>query len=542
MKDDNKTKAELIQELAELRQKIAGLEVPEHIRKRAEEELRASRERYQSLFENVPISLWEEDFSAVKTYVDDLRRNGILDLRNYFDNNPEAVQSCVEMVKIIDVNQATLKLYRVASKQDLMSGLNQIFREETYDVFREQLIALAEGRTRFESERLTRTLSGDDLYVYLTLSVAPGHEDNWSRVLLSLSNITKRKQAEEELRLSEARLAEAQRIAHLGNWDWDIVQDKLLWSDGIYRIFSLVPQQFGATYEAFLSYVHPEDRKFVERSVNEALYERRPYNIDHRIVWPDSSVRVVHEKAEVTFDETGKPTRMIGTVHDITELKRAEEELRALSQRLVQIQEEERRTIARELHDQIGQSLTVLKLLLDKAVRLPPENVVSNLGEAQALVNELMGQVRDLSFDLRPGMLDDLGLLPTLLWHFDRFTATTQVQVNFRHSGLQRRFPQEVGTAAYRIVQEALTNVVRHAKVMEVAVAAWVDQDTLWIRIEDKGTGFDQSALPAGASGGLYGMRERARSLSGELIIESRQGSGTIITARLPFSDELGSL
>jgi PAS domain S-box-containing protein len=521
MKDDNKTK-----------------EVPEHIRKQAEEELRASRERYQSLFENVPISLWEEDFSAVKTYVDDLRRNGILDLRNYFDNNPEAVQICVEMVKIIDVNQATLKLYRAASKQDLMGGLNQIFREETYDVFREQLVALAEGRTRFESERLTRTLSGDDLYVYLTLSVAPGHEDNWSRVLLSLSNITKRKQAEEELRLSEARLAEAQRIAHLGNWDWDIVQDKLLWSDEIYRIFGLVPQQFGATYEAFLSYVHPEDRKFVERSVNEALYERRPYNIDHRIIWLDGSVRVVHEKAEVTFDDSGKPTRMIGTVHDITELKRAEEGLRALSQRLVQIQEEERRTIARELHDQIGQSLTVLKLLLDKAVRLPPENVVSNLGEAQALVNELMGQVRDLSFDLRPGMLDDLGLLPTLLWHFDRLTATTQVQVNFRHSGLQRRFPPEVGTAAYRIVQEALTNVVRHAKVNEVAVAAWVDQDTLWIRIEDKGTGFDQSALPAGASGGLYGMRERARSLSGELIVESRQGSGTIITARLPLSGE----
>jgi PAS domain S-box-containing protein len=666
MKDDNKTKAELIQELAELHQKIAELKVPEHIRKQAEEELRASRERYQSLFENVPISLWEEDFSAVKTYVDDLRRNGILDLRNYFDNNPEAVQSCVEMVKIIDVNQATLKLYRMASKQDLMSGLNQIFREETYDVFREQLIALAEGRTRFESERLTRTLSGDDLYVYLTLSVAPGHEDNWSRVLLSLSNITKRKQAEEALkssheyleklnnslqeviftvkmperiigyvnhsvkqvfgyeaeecigktteflypsekeyqsfgdklkktieerkdslhterllrrkngkvfpaeitttflkengeitqvisilrditkrkqaeeglRLSEARLSEAQRIAHLGNWDWDIVPDKLLWSDEIYRIFGLLPQQFGATYEAFLSYVHPEDRKFVERSVNEALYEGRPYNIDHRIVWPDGSVRVVHEKAEVTFDDTGKPTRMIGTVHDITELKLAEEELRALSQRLVRIQEEEHRTIARELHDQIGQSLTVLKLLLDKAGRLPPENVVSNLGEAQALVNELMGQVRDLSFDLRPGMLDDLGLLPTLLWHFDRLTATTQVQVNFRHSGLQRPFSQEVRTAAYRIVQEALTNVVRHAKVNEVAVAAWVDQDTLWIRIEDRGTGFDQSALPAGASGGLYGMRERARSLSGELIIESRQGSGTIITARLPLSGE----
>jgi signal transduction histidine kinase len=149
--------------------------------------------------------------------------------------------------------------------------------------------------------------------------------------------------------------------------------------------------------------------------------------------------------------------------------------------------------------------------------------------------------VRDLSLDLRPGMLDDLGLLPTLLWHFDRYTAKTQVQVNFRHSGLQKRIPQEVSTAAYRIVQEALTNVVRHAKVNEVAVAVWVDQDTLWIRIEDKGIGFDQGALPPGSSIGLYGMRERARSLSGELIIESKQGIGTIIIARLPLPGNRGA-
>jgi PAS domain S-box-containing protein len=349
-----------------------------------------------------------------------------------------------------------------------------------------------------------------------------------------------RQRTEEVLRVSEARLAEAQRIAHLGNWDWDIVRNKLLWSDEIYRIFGLTPQQFGATYEAFLTYVHPEDREFVERSVRKALYEGKQYSIDHRIVQPDGSIHMVHEKAEVTFDKAGKPTRMIGTVHDVTEHKRTEEELRALSRRLVQIQEEERRAIARELHDQIGQSVTVLKLLLDKMARFPSSDAATDLGEAQALVDELMEQLRNLSLDLRPGMLDDLGLLPALLWHFDRYTAKTQVQVNFKHLGLERRFSQALRIAAYRIMQEALTNVVRHARVKEVVVTVWVDQDVLWIRVEDEGAGFDQGALLSGTSIGLYGMYERARSLGGELNIDSTPDAGTIVTARLPLSEVEG--
>jgi PAS domain S-box-containing protein len=632
--------------------------------KKTTEDLRTARERYRSLFENVPTSLWEEDFSSVKTYLDDLRSKGIEHFREYFENNPQEVANCVEMVRITDVNQAALNLCQAASREELLRGLSQIFTEDTYGDFREQLIALAEGETSFEKERLIRTLKGDDRYVHQTLSVVPGYEDTWERVLLSLTDITARKRTEEELRsnheylerlnnslkevifrvklpertiayvnrainsvfgyeedeclgrtteflypsredylifgriledtmlegkealhtelslrrktgelfpaeitstflkedneigvisilrditrrrqaenglrLSEARLTEAQRIAHLGNWDWDIITNELLWSDEIYRIFGLTPKQFGATYEAFLNSVHPEDREFVERSVNEALYEGQPYDINHRIILPDGAVHIVHESAEVTFDNNGRPLKMVGTVHDITEIKRAEEELRTLSRRLVQIQEEERRTIARELHDEIGQSLTMLNLLLDRTKRVPPENVESTLTEAEALVNGLMERVRNLSLDLRPGMLDDLGLLPTLLWHFDNYTAKTQIKVNFKHSGLQIRFSPELRVAAYRIVQEALTNVVRHASATEVDLAVWFDQNILWIRIQDNGSGFDTTAISSGTSGGLFGMRERARSLGGELTIDSAPGAGTTIIARLPLSD-----
>jgi PAS domain S-box-containing protein len=140
-------------------------------------------------------------------------------------------------------------------------------------------------------------------------------------------DITKAKKAEKEIRKREASLAEAQRIARLGNWEWNIVTNELWWSDEIYRIFGVSPMQFKATYETFLDLVHPDDRDLVKSSIDKALYENEPYSIDHRIRLPDGSERVVHEQAETQFDEEGNAVRMLGMVQDITERKEAEEKL-----------------------------------------------------------------------------------------------------------------------------------------------------------------------------------------------------------------------
>jgi len=190
-----------------------------------------------------------------------------------------------------------------------------------------------EGKTSFSEGMITKP-DGTQIFIMTTSSPVLDAEGNIIAAVEVVKDITERKRAEDALQRSEASLAEAQRIAHLGNWDWHIQTNELHWSDEIYRIFGLEPQEFGATYEAFIKSVHPEDREFVKKSVDKALFENIPYSIDHRIILPDGEERIVHEQAEVIFDEIGKPFRMIGTVQDITENKKAEERHRESENRL----------------------------------------------------------------------------------------------------------------------------------------------------------------------------------------------------------------
>lgn len=141
------------------------------------------------------------------------------------------------------------------------------------------------------------------------------------------TNITARKTAEDAVKRSEELLNSAQEIAGLGSWNWDIAKDRLTWSDEIYRIFGVAPKSVGATYEAFMDFVHPDDKEFVKKSIYGALYSKKPYLIEHRIVKPDKAVRTVRGQGEVKFDMDGKPCSMVGTIHDITDYKRLEGEI-----------------------------------------------------------------------------------------------------------------------------------------------------------------------------------------------------------------------
>ncbi len=211
--------------------------------------------------------------------------------------------------------------------------------------------------------------------------------------------------------------------------------------------------------------------------------------------------------------------------------------LQKLSRKLVVAQEKERRHIARELHDEIGQLLTGLKLTWEMSKQQKPKEAKVSRQEASDIIDELMVRVRDLSLDLLPAMLDDLGLIPTLEWHFERYSNQTNVQIDFEHSGIEERnLPLEVKTAAYRIVQEALTNIARHAGVNEAEVKIGVEKETLSIRIEDAGAGFDlKTAMEVNSTLGLVGMQERASSVGGRVTVKTRRRKGTRLLAELPI-------
>ena len=286
--------------------------------------------------------------------------------------------------------------------------------------------------------------------------------------------------------------------------------------------------------------IHPEDKDRWSIEAANMFLTGEPLHSVYRVLARDGRVVWFQCEVKMVRHDDGQPWFIHGIGFDVTSRQNDEEVLReyaermkVLSRRLIDVQEAERRIIALELHDQIGQILTGLKLKLEMAARLPAEEMRGSIDEAQMLVNELLTRTRELSLDLRPATLDHLGLHSALLRHLRHYTSQTNVRVDFRHENLEgKRFLPDLETAAFRIVQEALTNIARHSEANEALVCIWVNQNGLTVEIADKGKGFDaEAALAAGQSSGLPGMRERASLLGGNFTIESTIGGGTRLSA-----------
>jgi PAS domain S-box-containing protein len=528
-----------------------------------------------------------------------------------------------------------------------------------------------------------------------------------------INQIVERKQIEEALRQSEASLSEAQRIAHLGNWDWNIQTNQLYWSNEIYSIFGLPSRQFGATYEAFLESVHPDDREFVKKAVHEALFENKTYRTDHRIVLPDGTMRVVHEQGEVTFDEAGRAIRMIGTVQDVTqnreaeeklhaymqqqavlaeigqhalmgtdipalmdravtllsrtlkmeyckvmellpdgkalllragtgwkeglvghavvtagtesqagytllshdpvivkdlrtetrfdgtpllhdhgvisgmsviiygkdrpfgvlgihttkqwtftedeshflkgianilgmtvarkkaeeELKNSYEQLRKLSAYLQSVREEERANVSREIHDELGQVLTALKIevsMLANKLNLNSSSFFKTESIMQK-IDDTIRSVKRICTELRPTILDHFGLSAAIEWQLEEFENLTGIKGGVFFEPREIILDQDLSTAVFRIFQESLTNVTRHANATDVKVSLKLKDGNIVLEVKDNGTGITKKQFSDPKSFGIMGIKERVNFFGGNVKITGIKDKGTTLIVSIPL-------
>lgn len=395
-------------------------------RKEAEARLRDTLSRYRGLFENSPISLWEEDWSGLRRYLDGLAAAGVTDFAARLAD-PEELRRCFSLLRLKDANRASVRFYGARTRGELLTHLEKLFPEET-ETIRQTLAAVAGGQRYVVVEGVTYTLAGAERHVVYHFSVLPGSEHSWETVIVSVIDLT--------------------------------------------------------------------EQKLVERSLTEL------------------NIRLGKEEAE----------------------------RRQLSQTLMDMIEDDRRRLAMELHDHFGQVLTTLKLeleMLGAEVAAVNPRLGVRVERAAATATGTIADLKSLAAGLMPTMIEDLGLIPALQALVDGLRDSAGLDIHFFSNGITGRFDREKELALYRIAQESLNNVLKHARARRVDLNLLNKDGWASLSVEDDGVGFacDEDGRDAGPCGGmgLQIMRARAVKFGGELTIDTRPGEGVHILAEIPL-------
>jgi signal transduction histidine kinase len=303
----------------------------------------------------------------------------------------------------------------------------------------------------------------------------------------------------------------------------------------MYAIYGVTTQNFRPSFESYLERVHAGDRARAAATVALALMDNRAFSMDERIVRPDGSVRQLRSHGEVVRDEHGRALKMVGACMDVTEQKMAEAALRALTRRLVQAEETERRRIARELHDRVGQNLSALNINLDILLgRLAEGELRRRLEDSLKLVDATLQSIENVMADLRPALLDEYGLAAAIEWYGQEYAQRTGIRVEVTAVQAGAGLPGDASVALFRIAQEALNNAAKHSAAKRITVELEERGGELVLSISDDGKGFDPASAPRGRWG-MTTMRERAEAAGGRLTVDSVPGSGTTVRATLPL-------
>ena len=453
------------------------------------------------------------------------------------------------------VNQRWLDYTGFTLQEEIDDPTRVVHPEDLPRVINKWIEDMAAGEPSEDEMRLRRA---DGEYRWFLVRTAPlrdeqGNVAEWYGVSIDIED---RKRAEEALRSTEreqrriaaqlererARLLEAQEVAKLGSWEAELRSLNVSWSEQTHRIFETDPARFHPTRPTFREFIHPEDRAKVDAAFVASLGKRSASTVEYRIVMPDGRVKTLEERWQAFHDEEGKPIRVAGTCRDITERVRVEEELRRLSGQLLRLQDEERRRIARELHDSTGQDLVALATTLSELHASIPSSARTLrklASQSQALADQCVREVRTLSYLLHPPMLDEAGLEDAVRHYAAGFAERTGIKVELQLSSGFGRLKPDIEVALFRVVQESLTNIQRHSGSLRAKIRMDRNQEQLALEVSDSGRGnsgdrrSQDVELPFRPGVGLASMHERVKLIGGRLAIES-SSTGTTVRVTIP--------
>jgi PAS domain S-box-containing protein len=481
------------------------------------------------------------DITDQKLIEENLRRSKIF-IDSVLENLPSMIfVKDAKDLRFLRFNKAGEEL--LGYRRDELLGKNDydIFPKEEADFFiTKDREVLRSGCLLDIPEEPIQT-RGNGLRFLHTKKIPICGTDGMPQYLLGISeDITDRKQAEEALQQNEARLNAAQRIAHIGSWDLDLVENVLTWSDEMYRIFEIDAAHFGASYAAFLELVHPDDRQFVNESYTESVANRTCYNIEHRMLMSDGRVKFIHEQCETFYAPDGRPTRSIGTTQDITDRKQAEEALRKSEEQLRKMLEE-REQLSQDLHDNIIQTIYAIGMSLEECRYLVQEDrqaADKKLEHAVACLNRVILDVRMYIVWDKHEEINGQQFCAKLAE-----LAVTMESVQGIHFSLDleveaaRRLTPLGAFHILHIVQEAMSNSLRHSKSRSGHVSLQMKNGRICLEVTDEGVGFNFMDV-VGQGHGLQNMTARAHKLGANFQVISKPGSGAQILVELPLEDQ----
>jgi PAS domain S-box-containing protein len=453
--------------------------------------------------------------------------------------SPDGILVCEDM-RIVFLNPAAMRMAGARGRGEFLGrSVLDLFGAESRLRVQERLARLLAGEHVPPFEEQLERPDGMSTDVEIT-GVVLLEEQEGRALQLVVRDITEWKRTEAALRESEERLTLAFAGAQEGVWDWNLETGAVVYSARWKEMLGYANDEIEPHVSAWERLLHPDDRARAEELFEQVSHGKRMYEGEFRLRHKEGHyVAVLSRGYPVRREAVGPVTRIVGTHFDLTERKQAEaERVRTdLLARLVFAQEDERRRIAREMHDQFGEQLTALghgiARLKEATAGVPA--VRTQVDTLAAIAQRLDRDVEHLVWELRPTALDDLGLRAALANYVQDWSARMGIAAELHTSGLlDERLPSEVETALYRIAQEALTNVAKHAKARNVEVILDRRVNHVVLIIEDDGVGFDPGGAATAASGfGLLGMQERAAMIGATLEVEAAAGKGSTILVRM---------